>query len=159
MKQQHHYVVLFFAAFLANVSPRTDDRDYAQQGRQHHQHQRKPIDAELIAGPDQRDPLVVFDELQSAVSAVIARSAPPKSGHEWDRDQETQPDPHIREPANAVVAIAVEEQDEDRANRREPRHPRQQADLEYLDMTRHSQSLLRMSDKLQFVAVFECGVS
>ena len=71
-----------------------------------------PSAAHLVARPDDRNPLAVFEELEAARAAVVAE--------ERERDQEREPEPRGGETLDGARLLLLEEEQENRADRRQP---------------------------------------
>ena len=68
--------------------------------------------------PNRRNPRVLFNELPVWTRLVKAE---PK----WQRNQETEPGEHIRDPADGIVVLLVLKQQQDRAHQRREHDQRQ----------------------------------
>src|SRR6185295_219941 len=70
--QQQQQDVILFLSFL-NVFPGRQRRDNAEQRGQNDQQDGNAVNTHLITRADDRDPLVVFQELHAAGAAVVSQ--------------------------------------------------------------------------------------
>src|ERR1700704_3275637 len=106
--------VVFLDAVL-NRGPGRQDRDPAQQRREHDEQKGDAVDAQHVTRADGGNPVVgsALDELESGLEALI-----PKPGHQRQRDQEPGQRENIRNPANGVFVLLRHKQEHESTDER-----------------------------------------
>ena len=106
---------------ILDRGPRRKDRDPSQQRRQHDQQKRNAVDAQDIARADRRDPVAraALDELEARLEAFV-----PEHRNQRDRDQKAGERKKVRDPADRVLILLRDKQENQRPQQRREKNDR-----------------------------------
>ncbi len=118
---QHQKPDVVFLHAILDRGPRRQNRDPSQQRGEHDQQERNAIDAQHVARADRGDPVVrrALDELEAGLEALC-----PEHRHQRQRDQEAAEREDVRDPADGVLVLLGNKQEQERAHQRREKNDR-----------------------------------
>ncbi len=118
--------VIFFDAVL-DGGPRRENRDPAQQRGEHDQQKRNAVNAQVVTRANRGNPVVRRALEKLEVGRGHVETLRPEHRHQRQRNQEAAEREEVRNPANRVLVLLRNEQENERAHER-----REEDDRKYM---------------------------